>query len=347
MKKLLFFLASATVLTGCTTQKLGKKLSPKVITEKVVFDTDDPAIWIHPEDAAKSLIIGTDKEVGGGIYVYNLSGEIVRKITGLQRPNNVDVAYGMSFQGQKVDIAVTTERKNNQLLIYKLPELTEIGKIPVFDGETEKDPMGIAMYRNKENGKIYAIVGRKFGPSGSYLWQYELTEKSGKIAGEVVRKFGTFSGKKEIEAIAVDHALGYIYYSDEQAGVRKYYADPSRGDAELAFFGQKDFKDDHEGISIYETSPGKGYILVSNQQANTFNVYRREGDAGSAHLHSRIAEIPVSTKSSDGSEVTNLNLGSQFPKGVFVAMSEGKVFHFYDWREIQQRIDEQMSTRRK
>lgn len=41
---------------------------------------------------------------------------------------------------------------------------------------------------------------------------------------------------------------------------------------------------------------GKGYILISNQQADTFNVYRREGDNGNANQHSRIAEIPVSTK---------------------------------------------------
>ena len=30
-----------------------------VITEKVKHDTDDPAIWIHPKDATKSIIIGT------------------------------------------------------------------------------------------------------------------------------------------------------------------------------------------------------------------------------------------------------------------------------------------------
>ncbi len=52
----------------------------------------------------------------------------------------------------------------------------------------------------------------------------------------------------------------------------------------------------------------------------------------------KIAEIPVSTSESDGSEVTNVNLGPKFPKGVFVAMSNGRVFHFYDWRVIEERI---------
>ena len=100
-----------------------------------------------------------------------------------------------------------------------------------------------------------------------------------------------------------------------------------------------------EGISIYDTGNGKGYILISNQQANTFNVYKREGDSGNANQHSRIAEIPVSTKESDGSEVVNVNLGPKFPNVVFVAMTNGKVFHYYDWREFQKIIDEQSQSK--
>ena len=35
-------------------------------------DADDAAIWVHPTDPALSMIIGTDKESGLG--VYDLSG---------------------------------------------------------------------------------------------------------------------------------------------------------------------------------------------------------------------------------------------------------------------------------
>ena len=260
---------------------------------------------------------------------------------GLKRPNNVDVEYGFNFQGKKIDIAVTTERQQNKIRIYEVPSMEEIGAISVFEGETDRDPMGISIYKNPQTEEIFAIVGRKFGPAGTYLWQYKLSENNGKVTGEVVRKFGNFSGKKEIESIAVDDELGFIYYSDEGFGVRKYYADPAKGNQELVLFGQKDFKEDVEGISIYDTGNGKGYILISNQQADTFNVYRREGDNGNANQHYRIAEIPVSTKESDGSEVVNVNLGPKFPNGVFVAMTNGKVFHYYDWREFQKIIDEQ------
>ena len=341
MKKTIFYIAFCSALVQCTSLNLDKKVQPAVITEQVNFDTDDPAIWINPQDASQSLIIGTDKETEGGLFVFDLNGKIVKKVPGLKRPNNVDVEYGFNFQGKKIDIAVTTERQQNKIRIYEVPSMEEIGAISVFEGETDRDPMGISIYKNPHTEEIFAIVGRKFGPSGTYLWQYKLSENNGKVTGEVARKFGNFSGKKEIESIAVDDELGFIYYSDEGFGVRKYYADPAKGNQEFALFGQKDFKKDVEGISIYDTGNGKGYILISNQQADTFNVYRREGDNGNTNQHYRIAEIPVSTKESDGSEVVNVNLGPKFPNGVFVAMTNGKVFHYYDWREFQKIIDEQ------
>jgi len=65
--------------------------------------------------------------------------------------------------------------------------------------------------------------------------------------------------------------------------------------------------------------------------------YRR--NAGNRNAHDLIAEIPVSTIESDGSDVTNIHLNDQFPAGMFVAMSNGKVFHYYDWRNLQQMID--------
>ena len=41
-----------------------------------------------------------------------------------------------------------------------------------------------------------------------------------------MRRFGTFSGLGEIEAVAVDDALGYVYYADEGTGIHKWHADP-------------------------------------------------------------------------------------------------------------------------
>ncbi|HRE78440.1 MAG TPA: phytase [Flavobacterium sp.] len=344
MKKLAFL--SLLFLIACGDKLAPVRedaLRPTVVTQPLPHDTDDPAIWIRPTDPTKSLIIGTDKDTDGGLYMYDLDGKIIKKSEVLKRPNNVDVAYGLLINGKKVDIAVTTERESNKIRIFSLPDLTAIdnGGIEVFVGETERDPMGISLYTRPSDGVIFAIVGRKFGPSGTYLWQYQLTDSGdGSVSATVVRKFGNFSGKKEIEAIAVDNELGYVYCSDEQFGVRKYYADPAKNDnTELAIFGQKDFKSDHEGIAIYKKTATTGYILVSNQQANTFIVYAREGTNGNPNDHKMLAEIPTSTIECDGADATNINLGNKFPNGLFVAMSNGMTFHLYDWNEIQKLID--------
>ena len=343
---ILAFLLLSTLLVACKDDKLApvaaNAIKPTTVTQALPHDTDDPSIWIHPTDASKSIIVGTDKDTDGGLYAFDLNGKILKKSITLKRPNNVDIAYGLIINGKKVDIAVTTERESNKIRIFSLPDLNPIdnGGIPVFEGEELRDPMGIALYTRPADKKIFAVVGRKSGPSGSYLWQYELSG-NGKFAdAKVVRKFGAYSGKKEIEAIAVDNELGTILYCDEQFGIRKYKADPAFNDnKEMALFGKTGFKADNEGIAIYKKTDSTGYILVSNQQANTFMVYPREGAQGNPNEYPLLAEIPTSTIECDGADVTSINLGGKFKNGLFVAMSNGMTFHYYSWDLMQSRID--------
>lgn len=348
MKKQITLLSFAAIVFASCGDKLApvaeNALKPTVTTEVVPNDTDDPAIWVNPNDSSQVIIIGTDKhEKTGGLYAYDMDGKIINKVVPLDRPNNVDIAYGFNLAGKKQDIAVVTERGTDKIRVFSLPDLKPLdnGGIPVFEGETERSPMGISLYTQLDStgNKIYAIVGRKIGPSGKYLYQYELQDKDGVIVGTKVREFGSFQGGKEIEAIAVDNELGYVYYSDEGFGIHKYYADPSKGNEELAIFGQKDFKEDHEGIAIYKTTDSTGYIVASNQQNNSFNIYPREGDAGNPNRYTRIAEVPVSAIECDGADAISMPIGSKFPKGMLVAMSNGMVFHYYNWQEFQDIID--------
>ena len=342
---LAFFLLS-TLLIACKDDKLApvaaNAVKPTAVTQVLPHDTDDPSIWIHPTDATKSIIVGTDKDTDGGLYAFDLNGKILKKSIPLKRPNNVDIAYGLLIDGKKVDVAVTTERESNKIRIFSLPDLNPIdnGGIAVFEGEELRDPMGMALYTRPSDKKIFAIVGRKSGPSGSYLWQYELSGAGKFATAKVVRKFGAYSGKKEIEAIAVDNELGTILYCDEQFGIRKYKADPALNDnKELALFGKTGFKADNEGIAIYKKTDSTGYILVSNQQANTFMVYPREGAKGNPNEYPLLAEIPTSTIECDGADVTSVNLGGKYKNGLFVAMSNGMTFHYYAWDLMQKRID--------
>lgn len=334
-----FLILSILFSLSCSKVPVGS-VKPLYVTDPVQFDTDDPAIWINPVDSSKSLIIGTDKDENGGLYVFDLKGKIIKEktITGLKRPDNVDIAYGMLLNGRKVDIAVVTERMTHKLRIYSLPDMKAIdnGGIPVYEGEKGvmfRDLMGIALYTTK-NGEIYAIPGRKTGPKdGTYLWQYLLQDNGkGQVTAVLKRKFGSYSGIKEIEAIAVDNELGYVYYADEQFGVRKYYADPAKGNKEISVFAKEGYTEDHEGISIYKTTAKTGYILVSDQSANQFKVYSREG------VNNLITTVNVSTIQSDGSDIYSGPLNTDFKHGLFVAMSDDRTFQLYRWEDIAGKV---------
>jgi len=343
----LCFIGSYVLTMGCTQKETTVentvvRVQPEVITEAVLHDTDDPAIWINEADPSQSLILGTDKggeTEEGGLYVFRLDGSIDRErsVFPLNRPNNVDVAYRLAFEDSLIDIAVVTVRRENKIRIYRLPDMTPIdnGGISVFVNEQERDPMGISLYSNVVSGRVFAIVGRKSGPKDAYLWQYELKDSGmGYVTGEKVRSFGQYSGKKEIEAIAVDNELGYVYYSDEQFGVRKYYAHPDSSNTELALFAQSDVTSDHEGLSIFKNADGTGYLLMSDQQAQRFHVYTREGSAGNPHEHTLLKIVDVTARESDGSDLSTRSLGPLFPNGIFVAMSDDKTFHFYRLEKI-------------
>lgn len=318
-------------------------VQPRIVTQPAAHDTDDPAIWINPADPAKSLVVGTDKDTDGALYVYDLTGKIVRVVSGLKRPNNVDIVSGLMLGGRPTDIAVTTERERQRLRVYRLPDMAGIdnGDLAVFNGDKDRAPMGVALYQRPRDGAIFAIVGGKSGPGEGYLEQYRLEDDgTGRVKMTKVRAFGAYSGRKEIEAIAVDAELGYVYYSDEQVGVRKYLADPDAPGAnrELALFAISGFVSDHEGISIYKRGDGTGYLLVSDQQANRFQVFPREGAPGRPHEHARIKTFDVAAIESDGSEFTNASLPG-FPGGLLVVMSTDRTFHFYAWDDIARAAD--------
>lgn len=313
-------------------------VQPRVITERVKHDTDDPAIWINPADPAKSLVLGTNKDTDGALYVFNLAGHVVQVVGGLRRPNNVDIVTGFSLGGRRVDLAVVTEREAGRLRVYALPEMkcVDRGDLTVFRGDPERAPMGIALYRRPRDGAVFAIVGGKSGPADGYLGQYRLEDDgTGAVRMTLVRQFGAYSGRKEIEAIAVDAEAGFVYCSDETFGVRKYAADPDTADAgrELAVFGTTGFAGDHEGISTYRQPGGAGFILVSDQQAHRFQVFRREGAPGRPHEHRLVGTVAVAALESDGSETTAVELPG-FPGGLVVAMSTDRTFHFYAWEDF-------------
>jgi 3-phytase len=322
-----------------------------VSTDPVSDDPDDPAIWVHPTDPNRSLIVGTNKvkAPSGAVVVFGLDGKARQTIAGLDRPNNVDIEYGLAFGGQGIDIAVVTERLKNQLRVFRIAvdgsgitDVTAFGNTLVFADRSGEQaaPMGISLYRRPRDGAMFAIVAPKNGPREGYLAQYRLEhDEHGRVRASFVRYFGAFSGVGEIEAVAVDDALGYVYYADEGNGIHKYHADPDHADAarELAHFGKTDFKSDREGIAIYARDDGSGYIVCTDQIANNseYHVFLREGEPGRPHDHSRLLKIVRGgADTTDGLEITSRAVGG-FPFGLVAAMnSKSKNFLLYSWDDF-------------
>lgn len=311
------------------------KIAPDVISEQTLNDTDDPAIWINKKDPSKSIVFGTDKETNGAIYAFDLEGKIIKDktIKNIKRPNNIDLEYGFSLNDStKVDFIVFTEREKQQIRFFSVPDMKPIdnGGFLVFADEESAQfrfPMGVAIYKSMKTNDYYVIVGRKEGPKEGYLNQYKLTVRNSIVKPTLVRKFGKFSGKKEIEAIAVDSEKGFIYYSDEMHGIRKYYAEPSKGNKEIACFGSDKFKRDIEGIAIAKTNQENGIIIVSDQQQGTFNLFDR-------NTNTFIKTVNLSTFQTDGCEVVTTALNDVFSSGLFVAMNDDKNFYFYDLKKV-------------
>src|SRR5689334_4390733 len=112
------------LLNGCQGER-SARVAPVVVTDRVPYDTDDPAIWVDPSDSTHVIVVGTDKGSPsglGGLYAFDLQGKIIGSVKPLDRANNVDVAY-LSSKSGIISVAVCTERARQQLRVFRLPDL--------------------------------------------------------------------------------------------------------------------------------------------------------------------------------------------------------------------------------
>lgn len=283
---------------------------------------DDPAIWIHPTDPARSLVLGDDKE--GGLCVYGLDGAELQIIDELKDLNNVDLRYGFPLAGsfadgtthERVDLAGVGNETDGSVLFYKINpasrrleragELRALGIVPY----------GSCMYRSARTGKFFYVVNDRSGVTQ----QWELRDGgSGAVAAVKVRQFDVGG---QVEGCVADDALAALYVGEESVAVWKYGAEPGDGDSRVrvdAAGKGGHLTADIEGLAIYDAGGGRGYLLASSQGSNSFVVYDRGG--ANAYVGTfRIADGAVDgVNDTDGIEVVSAALGPAFPKGLFVA----------------------------
>jgi len=318
-------------------------VNARVNTGAVSGDADDPAIWIHPTDPAQSLIIGTDKG-SNFLYVWDMSGQQLQRISITNEPNNVDVRSGMVVGGAAIDICVVNAQDPSRLVVFKIdPNTRTLINISAGSGvpiPELKNPYGFCLYRRPSDGAMFAF-GTTNGGDQRNIHQYRLTDDgTGKVTGVHVRAFGSAYIGSVMEGLVADDELGYVYAAEEDCCVHKFHADPDlNNNTRLAVFAQADGIDpDREGLGIYGCADGTGYILLSSQGNKRVKVYRREGDPGNLHSHTLVTTIYTpAVGGTDGLDVTNRPAGPNFAYGLLAKHnSDPKNFALIAWEDIAQ-----------
>jgi 3-phytase len=306
-------------------------------------DADDPAIYVNAANAADSLILTSVKNAG--LRVYDLSGNLLQTVNpGGIRYNNIDLQYGFKLGDQSIDIAVASDRRNDKLAIFKinpnpgtegnyLEDITDSTIGTIFQAAPFAEPYssssrsayGLTLYRSPITNDYYVFTSRR--ETGD-IAQFKLIDKgNGKIGAERVREFTlpTIEGRDpQTEGMVVDQETGFLYIGQENVGIWKFQAEPNGGTTgklidKVRDLGGNYLTDDVEGLTIYYGKNGTGYLLASSQGDNTFVTYTREGN------NEYVGNFAVgnsgsidSVQESDGADVINVPLGSNFPSGLFV-----------------------------
>ena len=112
---------------------------------------DDPAIWVHPEDAKQSRVFATNKKQG--LLSYDLQGA-QKQLIEAGRLNNVDVRQNLNLGGansKTADLAVATQRDENALAVFEIDaqgQAHDVARIATGLAEI----YGTCLYRTPQGG---------------------------------------------------------------------------------------------------------------------------------------------------------------------------------------------------
>lgn len=284
---------------------------------------DDMAIWVHPQNPAKSLIIGSDKK--RGLEFYALTGEKVADFPHAAF-NNVDVRQSVQIGKDTMDLIGCSNTDENSLSIFLFsPDSLKLTEL--IDSTLPGPPDGIygfSFFLSPVNGFLYAFVTGRNGTLDQ--WLLKASSQPGKITGILVRRM-QFQGK--CEGIVADDDNGILYVAEEQMGIWKVPAEPdqstSRARVDL-LRSNPNLAADLEGLALYKgSSPEEGYLVASSQGNSSFAVFQRQGVniyVGSFRIKANDELGIDKVTNSDGIEVTALPLGNEFPYGLFVAQDD-------------------------
>ncbi len=228
-------------------------------------DMDDPGVWVHPRKKARSLVIAAAKR--GGLRVYNLQAQEVQRIEALlnaageplNRFNNVDVQYDFNLNGRRVDLAVTTDRLQDKLRIFRIdpddaaaplkditsptidrvfatrPDPTDRSRQVENPDDGENTAYGLTLWRDTRHDKLFALVNQN---DEAVIAMLELQARpDGTVAAVQVQRWQfpyVFQGQDltqeneddpsqdfspQFEGMVVDQQTGTLYAGQEDVGI--------------------------------------------------------------------------------------------------------------------------------
>lgn len=299
---------------------------PSVTFNAGVTDQDDMAVWVHPTDSSKSLIIGSDK-TGLKVVVYDINGTALQTLSDVGKPGNIDLRYNFPFGGSTVDIVAFNDRGGNIIRVYKIgADQKSIERID--DGTISQSftNYGFGLYVSPVSRKFYGFTTEDNGGKAA---QFELKDAgNGKVNGTEVRQLSVGS---QSEGVVADDLNKTVYIGREACCILKFDAEPTGGSTSLsvADIGSATaLTADIEGLTIYHTGAGAKYLIASSQGSSTFVVFDLPG-------MQKLSSFSISGASStDGIDVSPVALGAKFPQGVFLAHSGGAAFYGTPWNAI-------------
>ncbi|GLV92956.1 MULTISPECIES: phytase [Streptomyces] len=261
---------------------------------------DDPAIWVHPTDPAKSVVVATDKK--GALEVYDMTGARIQRIAG-DYGNNVDL---------RGNIVVSADDEaadgNGAMHVYRIDPATRQLK-RLRDIPTEVTAHGICLYTSPASGKLYAFPNSTSGR----VEQWELAVDGDAVTATSVRLWDAGSA---VEGCYADETTGKLYLGEEDVGVWVYGAEPTSGTGRTRL--------DSTGSGGHITADTEGItaagnrIYVSSQGSNDFTVYDRSTRAYLGRFAVQGGTAADDCEDTDGIDATAANLGPAFPQGVFI-----------------------------
>jgi 3-phytase len=335
---------AALLLCGCVTQTTTPPAAVPTVAATVaataetdpvdsVSDAaDDPAIWRNAADPAKSLVIGTDKQVG--IHVYSLAGKRL-SFTPAARLNNVDIrtSGGRVIAAASDRAELATAHVALFVLDTAAARLMPLGRFPVGPGEA----YGMCLWTRARDKALFGFVVLKDGRIDQVA--IDLSAAAPKVT--TVRSMKLAS---QAEGCVVDDRTGLLYVAEEDVGLWRFDADPAAAPTAtpIAKVDGKTLVADAEGLALAPSGRTGGYLVASSQGDNAYTLYRLPGATFAGRF--RIGGGAIDgTSETDGIELALGNFGPDYPTGLFVAQDgdnapDTQNFKFVSWSRIRRAL---------